>query len=307
MATRTRKDTTKMAKQEKDALAIRNNNLPAHLQDAKVDDLGFGQEDIVVPRIQLVSSQSQIRSKYTNCESDQFWHTGEELSIGKEFPCVVISFKKSLVLMRPQGDKNNDLPTILAFSNDLIRWDKSGSWEVWPDKDRPQFKCVWEIPESRSVEVSGLAEWGSAVPDVPGGPPAATLSYQYFVMPVDPVEKLGPSIFTISRTSLKYARKLNSRLQRFRSQGVPATGIVFKVRVEVESNKKHTYNVWGFEADRYSSENEYNAAEELKAMADRLSDVPQAEDVFETFMGDEEMPNEVNSPMDTEGEDKVPF
>ena len=258
-------------------------DLPEYLRklEGLDDKFKIESDDVVPPSIKLVTAQSSVRKDYPKLAKEgQFFHTGEEISMGEEFDFMPLQVTKSIALINP--DFSDDNP-ILAMSRDTKKWDRWGSWEVRPDKNRTDYSCYWTIPESLSVAESGLLEFGTSIPDNPTSPPAASLSKTFLVYPIGGID-YGPSMFRITRTSLKHAkRKLTTQIYRRCMKGAPSYSQIYRASINVESGKVGTYSVWDFEFVRFAEEAEFEHAREMAQavynMEVRDSDVDKTEDI----------------------------
>lgn len=199
----------------------------------------FGADDVVIPRIKLLQGTSDEITTYDDAKIGSFWHSGADINLGESFKFVVCDRRRKYLLMAPINDGQG----ILARAEDAKTWDRLGSWSV---KHKGQKNPVtWEITDL-DVEKSGLAGWGTSIPDDEDSPPAATLFYDYLVILPD-FPDLGPSVMSLARTAIKPAKKdLNSKIKTHGDNGRPMQALLFEASSFDDSADGQDFKNWKF-------------------------------------------------------------
>jgi hypothetical protein len=216
-------------------------NLPAHLQKpAAVKAGNLDSSDRIIPRIKLMQGISPELTAYNDAKNGEFWHTLAEKSLGDSFRFVVIRVHKTLVLWAPRGDERG----ILARSNDGKTWDKPDETFEVKLKTSPT-KQKWMT--KGSVAESGLAEFGSSVKEDPNSPPAAALTYNWLILPIDEPE-LGVAVLINSRSAVKPAKNLWSKID---TGDVPFYYRIYEAKSKVEGQGSDVFNNYQYTSDGY--------------------------------------------------------
>lgn len=194
-------------------------NLPAHMRD----DVGMGKEnigqaDMDIPRLKLMQGLSKELTLYDDLKTGNFFHTATEAIFDQPFRVVPIFMDKQYILWRPLEDGGG----ILARAPDGVHWQPgAGSFDVKLDRKDGGNKVTWKL--ARTVQESGLANWGTMNPEDNNSPPAATLMYNFLLAFPDDPEQL-PAVLTFQRSSIKIGRKFMTKLKTVRT---PLFGSVF--------------------------------------------------------------------------------
>ncbi len=179
----------------------------------------IGMEDMDTPRIKLMQGLSPELESHTDLRIGHFYHTANDLSLGASFRAVAVYTDQRYILWRPRDMGGG----ILARADDGEHWQPANrEFEVTLDKKMGGAKVKWTTADT--VARSGLAEWGSMNPDDPDSQPAATLMYN-FVLAFPDRPDLIPAVISFQRTSVRAAKKLNSKLKTVRS---PMFGLVLQ-------------------------------------------------------------------------------
>ena len=251
-----------MAKAKSKAVAkgdAEDSNVPAHLRGTGVDQKGFGKDDLVLPMVKLIQGLSS-EVEEMDASPGTFWNTGRDVEMGKDFEFIPVTFNKRFLLMAPMFDGRG----VLARASDGERWDSAGEWDVKIDK---KTEATWTIPTDSkgrpvTVEESGLHRFGTSDPEDANSPPAATMVYEYLVLPVG---EDVPVVCFFARTAIKKVKKnLNSKIAIAQSKQIAMQGLVFKARVVDDQNSQgQTFYNWGFQQVRYADEEEYDRASRM--------------------------------------------
>ena len=158
-----------------DVVPHKSGGLPAHLVGkAKVAWGDIDPRQRMLPRIKLLQSTSPEVADYPReAIAGEFWHTTLTQSLGAEVLGVPIMRRQTYNLWAPRvpGEDRG----ILARARDYIHWDPpDGEFHV----RHPNNPKTYTWRTARTVKESGLAEWGSSMPDDPRSRPAATLTFE---------------------------------------------------------------------------------------------------------------------------------
>ncbi len=202
------------------AVAHNDANLPDYMRgDANVGKENIGREDMEVPRLKLMQGTSKELEAYSDLRPGQFFHPAAEHIFEGEFIGVPIFMDKQYILWRPRDAGGG----ILARATDGVHWSPyDTSFKTRLDKKDGGVEVEWTT--AKTVQQSGLAEWGTMNPDDPNSPPAATLMYTFLLaFPEQP--ELIPAALTFQRSSIKMGRKLMTKLKTVRT---PLFGTAFR-------------------------------------------------------------------------------
>lgn len=231
-------------------------DLPDFLKGTAEGQEAMDADDLVVPVIKLLQGPSPEVEQMDNAKAGIFWDAGKDAPVPDEttLEFTPLAFRKKVLLMAPMVDGQG----ILCRASDGKRWDHSGEWKVNLGNN---VKVDWKIPvagdgKAVTVEESGLMKFGSSNPDDPDSPPAATLIYEYLVLPVGETE---PVVMSFARTAIKQVKKgLNSKVEAARGRGVAMQGLVFKARIIKEQNSAgQEYYNWAFQQMGYVEDEDH--------------------------------------------------
>lgn len=204
--------------------------LPAFMRQ----DVGRGAEnidtsDLEQPRLKLMQATSKELDSYDSLRPGMFFHVAMEHTFDKPIRVVPIFFAKRYLLWNPLDSGGG----ILARADDAKHWSPANqTFDVKLDKKYGGKNVKWRT--ARTVDESGLANWGTMDPNDPNSPPAATLMYDYlFGFPDFP--DLLPAVFTFQRSAIKPGKKFNTRLKTLSARN-PVFGLVFELSSEKASN-----------------------------------------------------------------------
>lgn len=218
----------------------------------------FDSTDVAIPRIKLLQGLSEEISMFNTARPGNFWHTGNDLSLGESFDFVAVSRRKKYLLVAPIADGQG----ILARADDFVHWVPShGLFTVKiPNRKEP---VQWALKPT--VAESGLDKWGSYNPDDLNSPPAATLFYEYLVLVPDHLD-LGPVVMMLTRTQIKKTRKgLNDKIALHENAGRPMQALKFNARSTSEENHVgQSYYNYQFSSAGFVPEELYKKALEMK-------------------------------------------
>lgn len=196
-------------------------NLPAHMQaDAGMGLEHVGAEDLEIPRLKLIQGISKELQEYNDLRAGNFFHTASETIFDEPFRVVPILFQKMYILWNPLDSGGG----ILARADDAVHWSPStGTFKGKLDKKDGGGPFEWKL--AKTVQESGLANWGTLNASDSNSPPAATLMYNFlFGFPDNP--ELSPAVFTFQRSSIKAGRKFLSKLKIVRT---PIFGTMYEM------------------------------------------------------------------------------
>lgn len=204
-------------------------NLPAFMQaDAGLGKENIKQEDLEIPRLKLIQGLSPELTEYNDLRPGNFFHTASETIFDEPFRVVPIFMDRRYMLWRPRDSGGG----ILARADDGVHWSPpQGEFDVVLDKKDGGHKVKWKL--AKTVEQSGLNQWGTMNPADPDSPPAATLMYN-FVFAFPDMPELMPAVLTFQRSSIKMGRKFNTKLRSVRT---PLFGTMWTLGAVVDSNK----------------------------------------------------------------------
>lgn len=231
-----------------------SNQLPAYMQDKQgqgTDNLST--KDMEVPRLKLMAAISPEVTEHNDAKPGEFWHTLAEQSLGKEMLIVPVYIDKRYVLWRPRKSGGG----ILARADDGIHWNPPN---VEFDVILPETKKTVKWHTRKTVEESGLDQWGTYDPADPNSQPAATLVYTFIVaMPDYP--DLGFAQLNLQRGSVKVARSL---IGKIKINKAPSYGRVFRMKSTEEQTADGPFYNFAFTAEGYVQDQDaFNAYESL--------------------------------------------
>lgn len=192
------------------------------------DKAGKGTEnltssDIEMPRLKLLQGISEELTIFDGVKSGEFFHTLAERALGSKLEFIPLYQEKCYVLWRPR--KPIDQGGILARSDDGINWNQGADQSFNVKIDKKGTTVTWKT--GKTVEGSGLANWGTFDPTDPNSQPAATLCYKIAVL-LPEFKDLGPMAMLLQRSAVKPTKKL---LGKFKMSGAP----IFGHRIIMES------------------------------------------------------------------------
>lgn len=203
-------------------------SIPQHMQQyAGAGVQGLGQQDMEIPRLKLMQALSKELEQFNDLRPGNWLHTAEEFIFDEPFKIVPIFLDKRYILWKPLEAGGG----ILARADDGIHWSPAqGTFNVTLDKKDGGAQVEWKL--APTVAESGLANWGTLNPNDTNSPPAATLMYNYLVVFPDHPD-LMPAVMSLQRSSIKTARRFNTKLKTNRA---PIFGTVWEVRTTDDSN-----------------------------------------------------------------------
>lgn len=205
-------------------------NVPAFMrQDAGMGKENIGREDLEVPRLKLIQGLSPELQDYNDLRAGHFFHSAAEMIFDGPTLVVPIYMDRRYILWRPRDNGGG----ILARADDGIHWSpSSGQFTVQLDKKDGGNTVTWKL--AKTVQQSGLANWGTLNPEDPNSPPAATLMYS-FVLAFPEHADLMPAVLTFQRSSIKIGRRFNTKLKTVRT---PLFGLQFELISFQDSNSR---------------------------------------------------------------------
>lgn len=246
------KRTTQVSKT--DVATIKDNALPAHLQNAEKRTIGnVDNTDIIVPRVKLLQAISPEVTE-NDAKAGTFWHTIAGESLGTKIRAIPIIIRKSYVLWSPRNDERG----ILARANDGLNWDNAGMEFTVKPKNSPHqvtYKLGKTVHE-KTGDGPALSEFGSSIPGDPKSPPAAALTYQMLWYFPDFAE-MSPAIIINTRSSVKPAQSLISKIEM---RPVDARGQVYEIGIVQEKGAEGPFLNYTYKSDGYATEEEFEFA-----------------------------------------------
>jgi len=222
--------------------ATMGDQLPDYLKGGSYkNEDNFDSSDIVIPRIKLLQGLStEVTETYPGiAKIGEFWHTGLDISLGSRIDFVIADRRKKYLLQAPIADGQG----ILARADDAKTWDRLGKWSI--KIKNVKAPVLWEIHDL-DVEKSGLANWGTSIPDDEDSPPAATLFYDYLVFLPDRLD-LGPAVISLARSQVRKAKKgLNDKIKLHSDSGRPMQALVFSATSVDDAADGQDFKNWQF-------------------------------------------------------------
>lgn len=251
---------TALAKRSTGSVAARGQAAPTFMKkDAGKGTEGIETKDMEMPRLRLIQgTDEELLASHDGMKIGNFFQTLAEVDLGPELDIVPLHISKRVVLWRPRPPI--DAGGILARADDAIHWQPADKeFEVKVDKKGTKVK--WKT--AKTVDESGLLEWGTFDPDDENSQPAATLCH-VFVVALPSYPELSPCVLMLQRSAVKAARKLLGKINIIGGQAA-IYGQVYKMGSASEANsagqqfRNYTFTANGFVQD----ETEYKAYEGL--------------------------------------------
>jgi len=220
--------------------------LPAFMQGVESGKDSYDATDLIIPRVTLLQGISPAVMA-GEAPNGHFWHTINEIDLGDSLRVVPILHRKQVTLWNPLHMGGG----VVARASDGLHWDNDFDAHISPYKDMPKKLVRYTARKGDSVGLadvagSGLAAFGSADPDNPEGPPAATLSHIFLFRALDHLD-LGPFVVFLQRSSTPVAKTLLSKVNLNKAS---MFGQVYTMACKVDKNKAgQEYNQYTFKAD----------------------------------------------------------
>lgn len=206
--------------------------VPAFMrQDIDAGKENIGREDMEIPRMILVQgTHTDLLRDYNDLRPGHFFHPAAEYIFDEPFRGVVIHMDRRYILWRPLEDGGG----ILARSDDAVHWSPgSGEFTVKLDKKDGGHTVTWKM--AKTVQQSGLANWGTMNPADSNSPPAATLMLNYLLAFPDYPDLL-PAVLTFQRSGIREGRRFNTKIKTVRT---PIFGSVWEFGAREAQNKNN--------------------------------------------------------------------
>lgn len=203
-------------------------NLPAFMRnDADLGKENIGKDDIEIPRLKLMQGLSPELTEFDGLKQGDFFHPAAEFIFSEPFRAVPVFMDQRYILWRPRDAGGG----ILARADDGVHWSPAnGQFTVRLDKKDGGDEVTWTL--AKTVQESGLANWGTMNPKDPNSPPAATLMYNFLLaFPDEP--DLMPAVLSFQRSSIKMGRRFNTKLKTVRA---PLFGTIWEFRSVEDHN-----------------------------------------------------------------------
>jgi hypothetical protein len=246
---------------------------------------GLGKSDLEIPRLKLLQALSPECTEFDSAKAGHFWHTLLDESLGKSLKIVAVYTDISYILWRPRHMGGG----ILARAADGVHWTpNNATFEVQPKQGNKQT-AVWKT--APTVQASGLAEWGSSLPDDPQSQPAATKMYNVAVIFPDLERELSPAVVTMQRSAITVARKFMGKIK---ISNLPSFGQYYMMESVEQHGQLGTFFNFKFtKAGLVQNEAEFNdyknTYEAFKSMGLNIKDIEnlQDDDDPDTTVGEE--------------------
>jgi hypothetical protein len=251
---------TAVAKRPANRVATRDSAVPTFFKGKE----GAGTENIAtkdmeMPRIRLIQgTDEELIAAHDGMKIGDFFQTLAETNLGPELDIVPLHISKRVVLWRPRPPI--DAGGILARADDAVHWQPADK-EFTVKIDKKGHTVTWKT--AKTVDESGLLEWGTYDPEDDNSQPAATLCH-VFVVALPAYPELSPCVLMLQRSAIKSARKLLGKVNIIGGQA-PIYGQVYKMGSVGEANsagqkyRNYTFMANGFVQD----EDEFKAYEGL--------------------------------------------
>lgn len=230
--------------------------LPAYLADkqktAKVGNIDSS--DLIIPRLKLLQTVSPELETYNDAKAGNFFHSIAGQMLGNELDFIPIIVRKSIVLWAPRDDDRR----ILARSSDGVNWDTGFANMEFSVRLKGQpneivYKTLGNVAES------GLAEFGTAIPNDPKSRPAATLTYN-ILMYLPKFPDMSPVVAINARSSVKPAKNLLSKIEM---RPVDHYFQKYTMGVVKETGAEGPYFNYSYVANGYATEEEAKITQKL--------------------------------------------
>lgn len=224
-----------------------NNAVVSGVPDYLAEYQGEGTEDVsdlvVIPRIKLLQGLSP-EVMDDGQRAGEFYHTVAEQPMGLELIMVPIYVGQSVTLWRPRKDGGG----ILARAMDGVHWDKPDmGFEVKLDSGKT---VKWFT--NKTVQRSGLCEFGTMDPDDRDSYPAATRVINIIAMFPDHPD-LSPAAISLQRSSFKVGQQFISKL---RISKLPSWSRKFVMTARKDRNADNeAYFNWSFQVATTKGDN----------------------------------------------------
>lgn len=205
-------------------------------------------QDVEMPRLKLLQGISDELTIFDGVKSGEYFHTLAEKSLGSKLEFIPIYQEKCYVLWRPRPPI--DQGGILARSDDGINWNQGADQSFTVKIDKKGTMVTWKT--GKTVEGSGLANWGTYDPSDPNSQPAATLCYKMAVLLPEFLE-LGPMAMLLQRSAVKPTKKL---LGKFKMSGAPIFGHRILMESFVDNGAGGDFNNYRFTSNGFVADKE---------------------------------------------------
>ena len=260
--------------------------VPDYLKAARADGLeALGHDDYKIPRIKLLQPLNpEITTFQGKAIPGEFWHTGVNKSLGENFNMVVCQLNKRVILWAPREQGGG----MLALSRNGSSWDMGGNQEFPVKIKNVKSPIIWKT--GKSVENSGLLEWGTYNPDDETSGPAAQLAYEYLVYLPDYPE-LSPVVLGLFRTAIPNAKQFNTTLMLLRK---PLQAVKIRCFAESKTSDDNEWWVPQFETMGWNSKETFDLCRDIFEK-NKEYDVEYADETADSHKGKEARVAEVKN------------
>ena len=231
--------------------------MPDYLSDTKQDSMGaLDQDDFKIPRIKLLQPLNpEVQTFQGKAIPGEFWHTGANKSLGETFNMVVCAVNKRVILWAPRD--GNTGGGMLALSRNGSKWDMGGNQAFSVKIKNVKAPVIWHT--GKSVEASGLLEWGSFNPDDETSTPAAQLAYEYLVyLPKHP--ELSPVVLGLFRTAIPNAKQFNTSLMMLRK---PIQAVLVRCFADIKGEGSDAWWIPQFETMGWNDKETFDICRDI--------------------------------------------
>jgi hypothetical protein len=250
--------------------------------------------DFSPPRLKLLAGQSpEVMQGVPGAVPGNFWLTILNQNLGKTVRGTPIYRHVSYNIWSP----NREQKAPLATASDGIHWDvPNQTFEV----RFPNGSQTYTWATKRTVEESGLAEFGSSQPENPRSRPAASLTYDFLWMIDTPDGRKVLCAWTSSVSGIKATKNFNSAVD---AQGIDMCLQRYEIVMERSTGPTgDTYFTYNY---HYIGTIDEGDVDRFQALAERYSKVKFASEQSSSDDGPRAKPAQVHQ--ETVDVDDIPF
>jgi hypothetical protein len=205
----------------------------------------MGQDDFTIPRIHLGQGLSPAVQAGKVKEGDLYLNI-DEVALEQPVLIVPIIASKEYLLWRNRDVEEGGVMARATYNpkTKLFEWDQPNT-KFETVYGKPPKKVVYETGDAfDSQDTEGLHTWGTAFPEDPDSPPAATVHHNYVVLL--PEHDMMIAGMSLSRSSLSRARNFNTMLHFGSGSGNPMWYKAYSLSSESDKSGNHTYMNYSF-------------------------------------------------------------
>ena len=265
-----------------DLTSLNDDIVPSYLLEKTYDSgVNLNKDDFIIPKIKILQGLSPELS-IDGARPGVFWHTGAEVSLGKDFTFIIAVLSKKVCLWEPTPSGTGG--ALLAYSKDGRSWATGGGRQFTVTPRGSKETVTWQT--GSNVVSSGLLDWGSSDPSEDRSPPAATLVYDLCLyIPSHP--ELSPCVLSMYKTSIAAAKRLNTQLLMKANEkpSKPVQSLQVTAKVVEQSNKQGlkwfspSFNLAGFVKDKSTFDTVMDLSAKYAAHIENYVDTDAKKDV----------------------------